>query len=410
MACLAAQMGSILFGCSLGWTGPALADMARSDMSVPTFVTEISTPNIRGLLGMAFKVFGVFGILYMDILSIWLPWNWVAFGGIIPSVLLSLFMFFIPESPNWLMLKFGRCLRVVEALHQLRHPNSDIDQELDELEEQVLSIQSQKASGFSIRLLARQDVYKPLIIGILLCFFQQFSGINAIQFYMNQIFIDSGSSMEPKYAVIVVNCSMFVATLIGCALIDRLGRKILLIVSGTGHAISLAVLGYYYYKNSGSDTGATVNPLTTTSTLSSLLDPYITATEVSAHPESSALPIICLGVFVSAYSIGFSSVIWIVITEICNTAYVGFIQSTCSVFVWLFVFVVTKEFEDLARVAHKYGAYWMFAGICVLSTLFIFYLPETKGQSIDEIQKRFYPKIYKSRPSAPPDVSHVRAI
>ncbi|CAG2184051.1 unnamed protein product, partial [Oppiella nova] len=135
---------------------------------------------------MAFNLFGVVGILYMDILSLWLPWNWVAFGGIIPSVLLSLSMFFIPESPNWLMLKFGRCLRVVEALHQLRHPNSDIDQELDELEEQVLSIQSQKASGFSIRLLTRQDVYKPLLIGILLCFFQQFSGTNAIQFYMTQ--------------------------------------------------------------------------------------------------------------------------------------------------------------------------------------------------------------------------------
>ncbi|CAG2115581.1 unnamed protein product, partial [Medioppia subpectinata] len=341
--------------------------------AVPTFVAEISPPSVRGLFGMTFNLGGTVGILLMNILSLWVPWEYLGYGAIVPSVLLSGAMFFIPESPNWLMVKYGRCLRVVEALHQLRHRESDIDDELAELEAQVTALKAQKDSGFSAKMLRRQDVYKPLTIGLLLCFFQQFSGTNAVQFYMTGIFADAGSSLRPEYAVIVVNTSMFVATLIGSTLVDRLGRKILLMASGTGHTVSLAVLGYYYYKNRD-----------------------------LAHPDSSPLPIICMAVFFVAYSIGYSSVTWIVITEICNSSYVGFITSTCSVFVWITAFVVTKEFEDLIRLVHKYGAYWFFAGLCLLSTLFIFYLPETKGQSIEEIQRKLCPKVYRDRLTTAP--------
>ncbi|CAG2121517.1 unnamed protein product, partial [Medioppia subpectinata] len=181
---------------------------------------------------MTFTLGGTVGILLMNTLSLWVRWEYLGYGAIVPSVLLSGAMVFIPESPNWLMVKYGRCPRVVEALRQLRHRESDIEAELAELEAQVTALKAQKDSGFSAKMLRRQDVYKPLTIGLLLCFFQQFSGTNAVQFYMTGIFMDAGSSLQPEYAVIVVNTSMFVATLIGSPLVDRLGRKILLVVSG----------------------------------------------------------------------------------------------------------------------------------------------------------------------------------
>ncbi|XP_054158960.1 facilitated trehalose transporter Tret1-2 homolog [Oppia nitens] len=481
IACVSAQMGSLLLGCALGWSGPALADMARPDSrphltndsdedrnqkswigssmtlgalvgsiigglcmeligrkktlillgipnsagylllcfgrqvwllilgriivgmctgvilcTVPTYIAEISTPNIRGLLGMAFNVFGVIGILYMDILGLWVNWNWLGLAAVVPSVLLSATMFFMPESPAWLMLKYGRTLRVVEAMHQLRDPSSDIDQELDELEDRGTHSgsssasktdgqhqQQQQSSGFSIRQLSRQDVYKPLAIGLMLCLFQQFSGSNALQFYMTDIFKDSGSTLRAEYATIVVNCSNFLATIIGSLAIDRFGRRLLLLFSGLGHTVSLAVLGYYYYANRN---------------------------QVGGDSSASVLPIICMVIFFVAYSIGFCPVIWIVITEICTTAFVGFITTTCSVFVWLCVFVVTKEFEDMVQGIHKYGAYWFYGACSLLSILFVWFLPETKGKSIDDIQRQLYPKIYGTGSSSSSPSAHESTI
>lgn len=268
----------------------------------------------------------------------------------------------MPESPNWLMYKFGRSLRVVEVLHQIRHSDSDIDTELDELEERANL--KRVETGFSIKQITRQDVYKPLLIGMCLMFFQQFSGMNALQFYLTDIFKKSGSKLKAEYATIVVNSSMLVAAVFGSLLIDRLGRKILLIISGFGHMTSIGVLGYYYYQNRSSDTG-----------------------------DSSVLPIICLVVFVSSFSIGYGPIPWIVVTEITSSSAIGFISSTSSIFAWIFTFIVTKEFDDMQKVAQRYGAFWIFSGISALSIAFAFYLPETKGKTVEEIQKLYYPKV-----------------
>ena len=129
------------------------------------------------------------------------------------------------------MAKYGRSLRVVEALHQLRHPTSDIEKELDEIEKQTLA-QKGQSQRITCTILKRQDTYKPMFIAIAMLFFQQFCGINAVQFYMATIFAKAGSTIEPNVAVIIVNTVFIVATCGGGLVVDRLGRKILLITSG----------------------------------------------------------------------------------------------------------------------------------------------------------------------------------
>ena len=302
------------------------------------------------------------GVIYLDILNLWLPWNYATFGAIVPSVLLSLSMFFMPESPNWLMAKYGRSLRVVEALHQLRHPTSDIEKELDEMEEQTLAMKGQ-SQRITWTMLKRQDTYKPMFIAIVMLFFQQFCGVNAVQFYMTSIFAKAGSTIEPNVAVIIVNAVFILATCGGGLVVDRLGRKVLLIASGLGQSTACAVFGYYYY---------------------------------SVDPNPSIIPIVCLCIFLSSYSFGWSPVAWIVITEISGYKVISFISSVSSTICWIFVFIVTKEFTDLSDAIHKYGAFWLFSAISFCSALFIIYLPETKGKTVDEIQHMMYPKAYEN--------------
>lgn len=286
-----------------------------------------------------------------------------------PSVLLSVSMFFMPESPNWLMAKFGRSLRVVEAMHQLRHPSSDIEAELDEIQSQTQSQkeQSQRVTWATIKqsaqVLKREDAYKPVLIAITLLFFQQFCGLNAVQFYMASIFAKAGSTIDPKVAVIIVNAVFIVATCGGGLVVDRLGRKLLLITSGLGQSIAAALLGYYYY---------------------------------SVDPNPSVIPIIALCVFVSSFSFGWSPVAWIVITEISGYKVISLVSSVSSCVCWLFVFIVTKEFADLSNAIKKYGAFWLFSAISFLSVIFIFYLPETKGKTVEHIQRIMYPSVYKN--------------
>ena len=344
------------------------------------------------------QLFGVVGILFVDILLLKIPWNWTSLGPIIPAVMLSVSMFFMPESPNWLMYKYGRSLRVVEALHQLRDPSSDINKELDELEELAKSRKEANSQGFSLNVLKRQDVYKPILIGICLNFFQQFSGMNALQFYMVDLFKDSGSSLEPAVAVIVVNTAMLLATLMGGLLIDRLGRKLLLMISGLCHTSCLGVLGYYYYKHRTDVDSIVITNSTTIAynTSTAIPDVFFAPIAGTTH-ETSLIPVICLVIFVTGFSLGYGPVIWIIISEICSSQTVGLVISFCSFICWTFTFIVTKEFEDLTRVATKYGAYWIFGGISATSVLFALYLPETKGKSVEEIQKILYPKLYENK-------------
>jgi MFS family permease len=300
-------------------------------------------------------------------MALWMPWHYISIAALLPTILLTVSMIFMPESPNWLMIKFGRGTQVVEALQRLRRDDSDIDKELDELEERANI--SKQGSGFSIRQIGRKDVYKPLLIGMCLVFFQQFCGMNAVQFYMTDMFRESGSKLEPLYDMLITNAAMLVATVFGGLLIDRLGRKILLYISGFGHMSSIAVLGYHYFKNREVD---------------------------SAHTEPSIVPILCLIVFVSSFSIGYGPIPWIIVTEITSSSAIGFIITTTSVFAWIFTFLVTKEFVDISKIAGKYGALWMFSCISALSIAFAFYLPETKGKSVEEIQKLLYPEVTNS--------------
>ncbi|CAG2118846.1 unnamed protein product [Medioppia subpectinata] len=322
----------------------------------PTYCIQISTPKIRGLLGTGFQIFVTIGIVYVDLFGLALGWRWLCIIGLIPAVIMSIGMIFMPESPSWLMNKYGRSSQVVSALRRLRTDDSDIEGELKELQDRAEKSKAE-SSGFSMAAFKRPDVYKPFIIANVLMFCQQFSGINAVLFNMNSIFEASGSSMDPMVATCIVNSAMVAATISGGLIIDRLGRKILLIASGVGHVVTLGVLGYYYYADSAG---------------------------------MGWLPVVCLVVFVVSFSIGFGPIPWMIVAEITPGFAMGVVSACGTAFNWLCAFIVTKQFEAIQKGLNKYGAFWMFAGISAGSVLFtVLFVPETKGRSLEEMQRIF---------------------
>lgn len=323
--------------------------------TAPGYVSDIVTPKTRGILGTGFQIMICVGQLYLICFGTFLEWNQLAYVSVVPAILCSVGMIFAPESPIRLVEK-GEIVEAREMLLLLRGNGSDVNGELKELQERVQANKRVTSSGLGIIL--RADVYHPAIIAIMLMVFQQFSGINAVMFYLKNIF--EGNSMDSNVSAIMVDGALLVATLASAGVMDRLGRKVLLIISGAGHVVSLGLMGYYYK---------------------------------SMEPDNGWIPVACLMLFVVMFSFGYGPIPWMIVGEITPNEAMPLVSSLGSATNWLCAFVITKEFEALTAQVHKYGAYWLFAGCSLLSVLYtVFFVPETKQRSIEEMQRHFLGK------------------
>lgn len=343
------------------------------------------------------------GILYVDVINvIGFHWNAIAYWCLGPAAILMTSMFFMPESPTWLINSNRdhspkgqqKALEAaIKSLKRLRSKESDIHGEAKLLQENYRrNRQSKKGQlKFSIDTLKRADVYKPMLIGMALLFFQQFCGVNAVQFYSNSIFSDAGTSIEPKVATLISNGFMLIFTIVGSLLIDRFGRRVLLIASAIGLMGSIAVLGGYYFQHRHDILPSHPNFTSISSTpFPDLISSTVLPTDqTQTERETSLLPVICVAIFVSSFSLGIGPIGWIVITEITPPQTIGLITTTSSAMAWVFTFAVVNNAQYFRETLTPYGTYWMFAGFSLLSGVFAWFLPETKGKTIDQISQIF---------------------
>ena len=294
----------------------------------------------------------------MYLFGAFLNWNILAGIAAVPTILMAIFMFFMPETPTWLISQNKRS-EAEQALKSLRGPGSDNDQELAQLQEETKS--SQEGQGFSLKMYSQRQHMCTLLLSLGLMFFQQFSGINAVMFYSTDIFKESGSSIEPKIATIIIGVAQVVATIAGSLLVDRLGRKLLLNVSGALHVASTASLGLYY---------------------------YCIADDTSA--SYGWVPVASLVVFIIGFSVGFGPVPWLMVAEITPNSSRSATSAFATAFNWTCAFIVSKNFEALKDSITKHGTFFLFSAISLLSIVFVVLaLPETKGKSQEEIQEYF---------------------
>lgn len=336
-----------------------IAGIATGAVSVvaPMFIGEIAESSIRGALGSFFQVMLTVGILYTYIIGAVAGYTWL--GTLSGAIPVALFITFsrVPESPTYLMKKC-RTEDAKKSLKFYRGSSYNFWKELQELEKDISESTQEKAS---IRdLVSSRGTKKALVISLGLMVFQQLSGINAVIFYSVDIFDAAGSTLDPKVSAIIVGVVQVVVTYAASLMVDRAGRRVLLLLSASIMGLCLAILGLYFcLKNKGDDVSGI-----------------------------GWLPLMCVTIFIVMFSLGFGPLPWMMMGEVFAPNVKGAASSIAVCTNWTLVFLVTYTFGKLVDGLGEHTTFWLFAVICGIATVFIFYLvPETKGKSLAEIQR-----------------------
>ncbi|KAG7170313.1 Facilitated trehalose transporter Tret1-like 10 [Homarus americanus] len=256
-------------------------------IAVPTYIGEFSSPDIRGALGSCFQLMAVGGIEFAYVFGIVMS-TWRGLAGIcaIPPIIYLTLLLFVKESPIYLLSK-GKEREAREALQYFRGKNYNIEAEMKLMRKTQDDAQQNKAS---LRDLKTPYILKPLLISCTLMVFQQLSGINAVLFNLNKIFKGSGSTLATDIGPIIVGAVLVSATVIASVLMDKAGRKILLVVSAAVMCLSLVALDIFFYA--------------------------MQQDEVWAADKLSWLPLTSLIVFVTAFSVGSGPIPWLMMGEL----------------------------------------------------------------------------------------------
>ena len=207
----------------------------------------------------------------------------------------------------------------------------------------------------SLQELMKPTIYRPFLIAIMLMFFQQFGGINAVMAYASEMLRDAGVS-NANEAEIAIGIVQILGTGISCLIVDKLGRRFLLMFPSAVMCISMIVLGASRY--------------------------------FGGFPSSITL--ICLCCFITGFALGMGPIPWLVISEIFPTKIRGVASGVAAQVNWLGAFIVMKFYVNMEDSMHSYGCYWFFAAVCLCAVVYVFiFLPETKGKTLEEVEALF---------------------
>ncbi|KAM6237545.1 solute carrier family 2, facilitated glucose transporter member 8 isoform 1-T1 [Spheniscus humboldti] len=343
-----------------------------TSLVVPMYISEVSHPKVRGMLGSCVQLMVVTGILGAYVAGITLKWHWLAVLCAFPSCIMLLFMSFMPETPRFLLNRHKRS-EAIASLRFLRGPHADHEWECRQIEASV------QEEGLNLSEFKNPSIYRPLLTGVALMFFQQVTGINAVMFYAETIFENADFKVirDSRMASVVVGSIQVCFTAVAALIIDKTGRKVLLYISGIIMALSTALFGLYF-KMVLPNRNNSSNP-----------DVLFNLNSASPGTESSIswLAVVSLGLFVAGFALGWGPVPWLVISEIFPLKARGVSSGACVLTNWVMAFLVTKEFNDFIGFLTSYGTFWLFSAFCCLNVTFTaFYIPETKGQTLEQIE------------------------
>ena len=255
-------------------------------LCVPLYIAEISSKQIRGILGASFQIGTTTGILLVYTVGLYLNWRWLAiFSAVFPTAIILLIQF-SPETPRYLLLK-GNKFKAVQSLVMLRNKSSDnldITLELEDIQHNIEEDSRIESSWSDFKL---PSLYRPLFLSLSLMILQQFCGINAVIFYTESIFQMAGYSGNPGVPSVIVAAVKVAATCFSTSLMDNVGRRKLFITGGSLMTISCVSFGIYFYLS-----------------------------EVYMEHNISWLSLVSLILYVSAFSLGWGSIPWLIMSEI----------------------------------------------------------------------------------------------
>ncbi|GLT99231.1 hypothetical protein SLE2022_166830 [Rubroshorea leprosula] len=321
---------------------------------VPIFIAEIAPKNLRGGLTTLNQLLIVTGSSTAFLIGSVISWRALALTGLIPCVLLLIGLFLVPESPRWLA-KVGHYKEFHIALQKLRGENADISKEAAEIQEYIETLESLPKA--KILDLFQQKYIRSVIIGVGLMVFQQFGGINGIGFYASETFASVGPSAG-KIGTIAYACIQVPITVIGAMLIDKSGRRPLIMVSAAGTFLGCFMAGTSFY--------------------------------LKAHDLLLGwVPVLAIGgvlFFIASFSIGMGAVPWVIMSEIFPINVKGVAGSLVVLVCWLGAWIVSFTFNFLINWSSS-GTFYVYSAFSFLTILFVAkFVPETKGKTLEEIE------------------------
>jgi sugar porter (SP) family MFS transporter len=332
--------------------------VGSASMVVPLYIGEIVPPRLRGGLVSLNQLAITVGILGSYLIDYGLSGtgNWRLMFGLaaIPAAALFLGMLFQKESPHWL-IRQGRDDEARDVLRRVRNDN-DIDQEIREVHEI-----SQRQGSY--RDLISPRVRPLVMVGVLLAVFQQITGINTVIYYAPTLLQGAGLGDNAALLANVVNGAVNVGmTIVAIWLLDKVGRRPLLLTGTAGMAVGMAIVGCSFIGGS------------------------------TLHGGLAIVAIAGLLIYTGSFAIGLGPVFWLLIAEIYPLKIRGAAMSVASMANWAANFVVTVSFLTLLSAIGGVGAFFLF-GFLTLVALAYFWrkVPETKGRSLQEIERDLVP-------------------
>lgn len=333
-----------------------------SSVVAPIYISEISTPKTRGTLGALYQFNIVFGILIAFLSNYFLQgfggandWRWMLGVLAIPSILYTVLVFGISESPRWLISKKNDQEAAKKIMLQIGV--EDVDAEVANI---IQSNQHDATTGNTSEFFNAKHK-KIIFLAFLIAFFNQVSGINFILYYAPEILEKAGlAAKESLFNSIAIGGTNLIFTFVGLYLIDKLGRKTLLLIGSFGYILSLSLVSYAFY----------------------------------AHTSPLFLMTFLL-LFIASHAVGQGAVIWVFISEIFPNKIRSAGQSFGASIHWVFaalITLVTPYFLDKDNGIFKdnpWPIFAFFAGMMVLQLIWVVTsMPETKNISLEELEKK----------------------
>ncbi|WP_425517269.1 sugar porter family MFS transporter [Paenibacillus sophorae] len=327
----------------------------------PLYNAEIAPAKFRGRLvamnqmatvsGIFLGSFLAFGVSSMgnDAWDVSTGWR-IMFGtGIVPGLLFLTLLFLVPESPRWLIKK-GRAAEALPILLKI-HGEELAKKEVLDIKQSFAQDEEAKAASGRRFTPALRTV---LIVGIIIAMLQQITGINAVMYYAPEIFRQTGAGASGSLTqTIMVGLVNLIFTALSLWLVDKLGRKVLLLAGSFFMTLSLAIIGFAFH------TGRTDGPIV----------------------------LICILVYVAAFAISLGAVVWVILSEIFPSRIRGLATAVATMALWGADFAVSQSFPPLLASAGPAITFWIFAATSLFTFLFTWgVIPETKGKSLEEIE------------------------
>lgn len=335
----------------------------------PLYNAEIAPAKYRGrlvALNQLATVTGIFLVYFTNLgiaelgdeaWGITTAWRWMFAFNVVPGALFLVLLFIVPESPRWL-IKHGKAAEALPILLRI-HGETLAKQE-------VLDIKAsfKEDNSGSLRQLFSPGIRIALIVGVGLAVLQQVTGINAVMYYAPEIFKETGAGTNAALIqTILVGLINFLFTILAIWLIDKVGRKILLLIGSSIMTLSLAIIGLAFH--SGSTSGPVV--------------------------------LIFILVYVAAFAVSLGPVVWVLISEIFPNHIRAKATAIASMALWIGNYIVSQSFPPMLASAGPAITFWIFGILSLITFVFTWrVVPETKGKSLEDIESLWAPEPQQS--------------